>query len=310
MKCSPSLLHNDLRDITLHLARQRVTTRQRTMGTKKTVLPRNRAPSPAPLFWPHRRRTSRTDVVVMAEDNGADNRDGKPFDTQLETPSSTLRRWAAQEASRCDGGDPDLELCELPEVRDAPQSIYSKSSTLQEALNRGRWLVGLLVLQSSSSFILDSYQELIKQHLVVTLFLTMLVGAGGNAGNQSAIKVIRGLATGSMSASGASVRRVLQQQSAVGLLLGTGLSAAGWIRVYLTNGDLRNATAIALSLFLIVLTSVILGAALPFGLARAGVDPANAGTSIQVVMDVTGVCITCITCHYVLDVFAQSLGIS
>ena len=41
--------------------------------------------------------------------------------------------------------------------------------------------------------VLDSYQDLLKEHLVVTLFLTMLVGAGGNAGNQSAIKVIRGL---------------------------------------------------------------------------------------------------------------------
>lgn len=58
---------------------------------------------------------------------------------------------------------------------------------------RGRWLLGLLVLQSTSSFVLDAYQDLLKQHIVVTLFLTMLVGAGGNAGNQSAIKVIRGL---------------------------------------------------------------------------------------------------------------------
>ena len=56
-----------------------------------------------------------------------------------------------------------------------------------------RWLLGLLVLQSTSSFVLEQYQELLKQHLVVTVFLTMLVGAGGNAGNQSAIKVIRGL---------------------------------------------------------------------------------------------------------------------
>ena len=56
-----------------------------------------------------------------------------------------------------------------------------------------RWLLGLLVLQSSSSFVLDRYSELLREHLVVTLFLTMLVGAGGNAGNQSAIKVIRGL---------------------------------------------------------------------------------------------------------------------
>lgn len=32
-------------------------------------------------------------------------------------------------------------------------------------------------------------QDLLRDHVVVTLFLTMLVGAGGNAGNQSAIKV-------------------------------------------------------------------------------------------------------------------------
>ena len=56
-----------------------------------------------------------------------------------------------------------------------------------------RWLLGLLVLQSTSSFVLEQYQQLLKDHLVVTVFLTMLVGAGGNAGNQSAIKVIRGL---------------------------------------------------------------------------------------------------------------------
>ena len=58
---------------------------------------------------------------------------------------------------------------------------------------RRRWLLGLLGLQSTSSMVLDLYQDLLRNHLVVTLFLTMLVGAGGNAGNQSAIKVIRGL---------------------------------------------------------------------------------------------------------------------
>lgn len=56
-----------------------------------------------------------------------------------------------------------------------------------------RWLLALLVLQSSSSFVLEYYEQLLREHLVVTLFLTMLVGAGGNAGNQSAIKVIRGM---------------------------------------------------------------------------------------------------------------------
>lgn len=49
-------------------------------------------------------------------------------------------------------------------------------------------------------------------------------------------------------------------------------------------------------------------AGLPFALARAGVDPANAGTSIQVIMDVTGVLLTCSVCHLILDQLAASLG--
>ena len=54
------------------------------------------------------------------------------------------------------------------------------------------------------------------------------------------------------------------------------------MRVYLTNGSLINSSAISISLFAIVMTSVLTGTALPFGLAKLGVDPANAGTSIQV----------------------------
>lgn len=232
-----------------------------------------------------------------------------PLTTEKESAASaaTVQEWGSKEAARCDDGDPDLELCELPEVLDS--AAPAPRTTIDEALSRGRWLVGLLVLQSSSSFILDSYQDLIRQHLVVTLFLTMLVGAGGNAGNQSAIKVIRGLATGTIKPTGASMRRVLRQQAIVALLLGAGLSAAGWVRVYLTHGDAVNSTAIAISLYLIVVTSVMLGAALPFGLARLGVDPANAGTSIQVLMDCFGVLITCVCCHYVLDVLAQGVAV-
>ena len=59
-------------------------------------------------------------------------------------------------------------------------------------------------------------------------------------------------------------------------------AGGGFVRVYLTNGSLINSSAISISLFAIVMTSVLTGTALPFGLAKLGVDPANAGTSIQV----------------------------
>jgi hypothetical protein len=41
---------------------------------------------------------------------------------------------------------------------------------------------------------------------------------------------------------------------------------------------------------------------------RIGVDPAHAGTSIQVLMDILGVAITCGTCQFVLVQYAGSLG--
>lgn len=44
--------------------------------------------------------------------------------------------------------------------------------------------VSLLCLQSFSSLILQSFQNVIERNIVIALFLTMLTGTAGNAGNQ------------------------------------------------------------------------------------------------------------------------------
>lgn len=227
------------------------------------------------------------------------------LDASMEEAVHIVEESLHERAALCDSGLPDPDMCLIPETEEAPPR---ELSVWGEATSRGRWLLGLLVLQSTSSFVLDSYQDLLKDHLVVPLFLTMLVGAGGNAGNQSAIKVIRGLATGSITTSWGSMRAAMLEQVEVALLLGGGLSAAGFVRVYVTNGSLPGAFAISLSLLLIVMTSVVLGSGLPFCLARAGLDPAHAGTSIQVVMDILGVVITCVTCQAVLVQYVGQLG--
>ena len=64
-------------------------------------------------------------------------------------------------------------------------------------------------------------------------------------------------------------------------MLVAAFAAGGFVRVYVTNWSVLDALAISSSLFFIVLTSVTVGAGLPFALAKTGVDPANAGTSIQ-----------------------------
>ena len=58
-----------------------------------------------------------------------------------------------------------------------------------EALrDRAYWLVGLLVMQSCSGIILSRNEVLLANHPVIIYFLTMLVGAGGNAGNQASVR--------------------------------------------------------------------------------------------------------------------------
>ena len=55
--------------------------------------------------------------------------------------------------------------------------------------SRVGWLVSLLCLQSLSSLILQNYQHVIEKNMVIALFLTMLTGTAGNAGNQARVCV-------------------------------------------------------------------------------------------------------------------------
>ena len=90
---------------------------------------------------------------------------------------------------------------------------------------RGAWLAALLVLQSASSVVLGKFEGLLQRHLALALFLTMLTGTAGNAGNQTSALVIRGLATGEIRA-GRDWRRVLWRETRVALPLSIALKAA------------------------------------------------------------------------------------
>jgi Mg/Co/Ni transporter MgtE len=52
---------------------------------------------------------------------------------------------------------------------------------------------------------------------------------------------------------------------------------------------------------MIVIISIILGALMPLGMKKVGIDPAHSSTTIQVVMDILGVSITVWISSLVLD---------
>lgn len=172
---------------------------------------------------------------------------------------------------------------------------YFETSLWKLVWQRGIWLVGLLLFQSFSSVILASYDSLLSHYTIISIFLTMLIGTGGNAGNQSATLVIRGLTTKEMSRHNAS--RVLLREFSVSLCIAALLFFVGFFRVYFSHYDFISAIAISFALFLIVIVSIISGSLIPLILDRLNIDPAHsAAPFLATLMDILGVMIYCFVC--------------
>ena len=168
--------------------------------------------------------------------------------------------------------------------------------------DRAGWLVGLLCLQSMSSFIISRNEKLLQDHLVIVQFLTMLVGAGGNAGNQASVRGIRGLATGAVRDD--NLNDFLWNEFRMGLTLSAILGVAGFARAAVFLVPAAETIAITTSLCAIVMISILLGAVLPLLMRRVNIDPAHSSTTIQVLMDILGVTITVRTCPLRLSALA------
>lgn len=176
----------------------------------------------------------------------------------------------------------------------------SESSFLRSLVDRASWLIGLLVFQSLSSYILEANEQILQAHPNIVYFLTMLVGAGGNAGNQATVRAIRGLAVGSLSK--ANMLQFMRKELLMSISMCFVLGLFGFLRVrILSSVPAPETVAITLSLMIIVLTSIVVGGLLPIFFHFIGVDPANSSTTIQVVMDISGVLITCLVASVLLN---------
>lgn len=224
------------------------------------------------------------------------------------SPSAALTQTAQQQQQKIQqkqltqsDSDVDDEICEYnEESQNWGECPVEPNISFKDAMkSRAYWLVGLLALQSCSGFILSRNEMLLQDHPVIIYFLTMLVGAGGNAGNQASVRVIRGLALGTLNPQTQS--QFLSRELRMAISLSFILSLAGFLRATLFQTPFPETMAVTLALSLIVFSSICLGAVLPLLLQKLGVDPAHSSTTIQVVMDILGVVLTVFVSTAVLD---------
>ena len=168
-------------------------------------------------------------------------------------------------------------------------------------------LLTLMALQSASALVLGHFERMIEHNHIIPLFLTLVVGAGGNAGSQASTHFIdeatlRGERNGKGKCIGGACAflRDVRSESTAAATIATIVGVCGFLRVLLSSWDVRGSAAIALSLSSVVFCAVIIGTALPSVLVVLGIDPVHSAPSIAVCMDIVGVALTCIMCSVLL----------
>ena len=134
-------------------------------------------------------------------------------------------------------------------------------------------------------------------------FLTMLTSTGGNASSQTSAIIIQGMASGEINQNNLQrfFKREMLLAGAIALALGT--TAFG--RVYLTSSNIVASMAVGLSIFAIVMVSIVMGSLIPVLLRRLRVDPAySAGPVLATLMDIVGLMIYCSISQWIFTYFA------
>lgn len=175
---------------------------------------------------------------------------------------------------------------------------YLQIPVLTHFKRRFLWVLGLALTALASGWVLHSYEKELHAAFILTLYLPMIVAAGGNTGAQSATMIIRSMALGELSTGQFS--RAVWKEMRVGMLLGLvlGICIAAQIHflpIQRVDGGLSAlafAAVVGFSLTVQILSSTIIGASLPLLATLARLDPAVvASPAITTLVDISGMVI-------------------
>jgi magnesium transporter len=168
------------------------------------------------------------------------------------------------------------------------KASYRESSMLSLYTKRVTWLASLLGISVVTTGILASQAETLNSAIALAFFIPLLIGTGGNTGNQSATLMIRALATGDIREGqwlGALLREV-----GIGLILGCFLGVMVVFWSHWLTGNWLVALAVGSSLVVISTMATFFGSLLPLIFVRLGIDPAVVSAPfISTMVDVLGV---------------------
>ncbi|MBQ8586704.1 MAG: magnesium transporter [Oscillospiraceae bacterium] len=157
---------------------------------------------------------------------------------------------------------------------------YLRSTILELFKHRILWLMLLMVSSTFTGMIITGFEDALAAQVVLTAFIPMLMGTGGNSGSQSSVTVIRSLSIGELEFS--DLLQVIWKEIRTAVLCGIALAAACFIKLMLIDRLLLGndevtvlvAAVVCVTMALTVLAAKVIGAILPMVAKKLGMDPA------------------------------------
>ena len=169
---------------------------------------------------------------------------------------------------------------------------YLKSSPFEIFKNRIPWLMVLMLSATFTGIIIASFENALTAQVVLTAFIPMLTGTGGNSGSQSSVSVIRALSLSEIEFS--DMPAVIWKEIRASVLCGAALAIVCFGKIMLVDRLLMNnpdvtipvALTVCVTMIFTVMIAKLIGCMLPIFADRLGLDPAvMASPFISTVVD-------------------------
>jgi magnesium transporter len=176
---------------------------------------------------------------------------------------------------------------------------YFETSSFHHFKKRVVWLVSLAAIGIISGMIINEYQSILENFIILAMYMPMMAATGGNTGSQAATVVIRSLALGEVEDK--DWLRIVFKEAKISLMLSLSVGLLTYLKIaflsfhsLLPQGFSISYIAITISLAIAVqvISSAVIGAGLPLIVRRLGGDPAVvASPAISTIVDITGLLI-------------------
>jgi magnesium transporter len=166
----------------------------------------------------------------------------------------------------------------------------AEESAIKISRARLPWLLAALFGEVLAAIVISRFESSLEKIIALSFFIPVIMAMGGSTGNQAAVIVVRGLATGDISLINTGRRLWVEMKAALfnGIICGLvlGLIVGVWL------SDAKLGSVVCLALVFIILDAGFIGSAVPLILKRLNIDPALAtGPFVATSNDILGLLI-------------------